>query len=146
MSYERILDKECKPTESQMLKWIGKRAMLWSDLREYLVFGYDHPAELDFAGKKYGWSVRYRKSGKTLATLFPERGGFTALVVLGNKEVAKIEECVKKLSKKVRELFENTDQLHDGRWLWIRPSSKADIESIKMLLNAKRRPKTRGTA
>ena len=111
MSYERILNKECRPTEGQMLKWVGKRAMRWSDLREYVASHYDHPAELDFAGKKYGWSVRYRKSGKTLVTLFPERDGFTALVVLGNKEVAKIEECGKKLSKKVRELFENTDQL-----------------------------------
>ena len=65
-----MLSKDCEPTESEMLKWVGKRVMLWSDLKEYLASSYDHPAELDFAGKKYGWSIRYRKSGKTLVTLF----------------------------------------------------------------------------
>ena len=141
MSYERMLNKECKPTEKQMLELVGKKASLWSDLREYLASGYDHVPELDFGGDKYGWSVRYRKSGKTLVTLFPESGGFTALVVLGKKEIVKAEAVLDKLSMKVRKLFRETNQLHDGRWLWLRPTSKADLESIKMLLNAKRRAK-----
>ena len=143
MSYERMLNRECEPTEDELREWIGKGAVLWCDLREYVESHYDHAPKLDFGGKKYGWSILYRKSGKTLVTLFPERGGFTALVVLGKKEVAKTETCKKELSKKVRELFENTGQLHDGRWLWIRPTSKADIESIKILLNAKRRARLR---
>ena len=145
MSYERMLKKECKPTEAEMIKWIGKRAAFWSDLTEYLSSYYDHIPELDFGGKKYGWSMRYRKSGKTLITLFPECGGFTALVVLGKKEVVKAEIVFEKLSKRVQKLFRETNQLHDGRWLWIRPSTKKDIESIKILLNAKRRPNPCGT-
>ena len=32
---------------------------------------------------------------------------------------------------------------YDGRWLWIRPSGKADIEAIKALLSTKRQPKPR---
>jgi len=141
MSYERMLNKECKPTKAEMLKWIGKRVMLWSDLTEYLACHYDHVTELDFWGEKYGWSICYRKSEKTLVRLFPECGGFTALVVMGKKEVVKAEAVFEKLSKKVQKLFRQTNQLHDGRWLWIRPSTKKDTESIKILLNAKRQPK-----
>ena len=141
MSYERMLNKECKPTEAEMLKWVGKRAPLWSDLTEYLASHYDLVTKIDFGGKKYGWSIGYRKSGRTLIGLFPERDGFTALVILGKKEVVKTETIFDKLSKKVQKVFRETDQLHDGRWLWIRPSTKKDIESIKMLLSAKRRPK-----
>ena len=48
---------------------------------------------------------------------------------------------IDKLNSQVRSLFENTEQLHDGRWLWIRVLSKNDIESIKLLLHAKRKPK-----
>ena len=141
MSYERMLNKKHKASEDEVLKWIGKRAMFWSDLTRYLASHYDHVPELDFGGKKYGWSLRYRKSSKTLVTLFPEYGGFTALVVLGKEEVVKAEAIFEKLSRRVQELFRQTNQLHDGRWLWIRPFAKKDIESIKMLLNAKRRPK-----
>ena len=46
-------------------------------------------------------------------------------------------------SGRVRELFQETDQLHDGRWLWIRPTSKKDVESIELLLSTKRRPRPR---
>ena len=125
-----------------MLGWIGKKARLWSELRTYLADHYDHVPQRDFGGMKYGWSIRYRKSGKTLVTLFPERGAFTALVVLGIKEVAKTEGLLDRLSKNVRALFDESRQLHDGRWLWIRVSSKADVESIRLLLGTKRQPKS----
>jgi hypothetical protein len=116
---------------------------LWSSLREHLATHYDHTPELDFGGKKYGWAIRYRKSRKTLITLFPERGGFTVLIVLGRQEAVKANAAPDELSSNVREILESTKQLHDGRWLWIRPTCKADIESIKALLSAKRRPKQR---
>ena len=42
----------------------------------------DHGPELDFGGRKYGWALRYRKSGKTLVTLYPERNGAPRQVAL----------------------------------------------------------------
>ncbi len=41
----------------------------------------------------------------------------------------------------VRQLLADTDQLHDGRWLWIRVRRPADVKSIKDLLKIKRKPK-----
>ena len=92
-------------------------------------------------GKNKEYVIRHRKSGRTLVTLYPARSSLVVLVVLGKKEVAKTEALMDKLSTKVRKLFQETDQLHDGRWLWIKPSSKTDVESIKLLLSTKRRPK-----
>ena len=143
--HERLLNPECTPSEDQISEWIGSKVNLWIDLKDYLATHYDHDSELDFGGKKYGWGIRYRKSGKTLVTLFPERGRFTVLVVLGKKEVEKTEKILDTLSAKIRRLFQETEQLHDGRWLWIQPSTKADIQSIKALLRNKRRPKVMAT-
>ncbi|HUU45229.1 MAG TPA: DUF3788 domain-containing protein [Acidobacteriota bacterium] len=141
MPHERMLDQDKKPTDRGILQALGKTAPLWNDLRAYLKSAYDIPPELDFGGKKYGWSIRYRRSGKTLVTLFPEQGSFTVLIVLGKKEVAKIGDGDESLSRNVQSCFDGATQLHDGRWLWIRPSRKGDVESIKVLLTAKRRPK-----
>ena len=144
MSCGRMVSKERKPTERQMLRLLGKKATLWSGLREYLANHYPECIPVfTLEGKNKEYTIRYRKSGKTLVTLYPASKSLTVLVVLGKKEVAKVEACESKLSKKIRDLFRNTNQLHDGRWLWIRPSSKADLESIKILLNAKRRAKRR---
>ena len=142
MKREHVGNQSCEPTEKQMLELLGKKAALWSDLREYLASNYPQCLPVfTVEGKGADYTIRYRKSGKTLVTLYPADKALTVLVVLGKKEVAKVEQFENKLSKKIRELFKNTNQLHDGRWLWIKPSTKKDIESIKMLLKAKRRPK-----
>ena len=65
----------------------------------------------------------------------------SVLVVLGKKEVAKVKALMGELNPKIRRLFQETEQLHDGRWLWIPLTSQSDMETIKLLLGTKRRPK-----
>ena len=72
------------------------------------------PPETLFYGKKYGRTVRYRKSGKTLCSLFPEKSGFTVLINLGGKEAEKALAIRDELSSKVNELLGAAKQLHDG--------------------------------
>ena len=127
MSYQRMLDGDVRPTEDEIENTIGENSLLWSDMRKYLEQNYDFAPELVYYGKKYGWTIRYRKSGKTLCSLFPEKDAFTVLVVLGMKEVEKAYSMIDKLNSEVRSIFENTDQLRDGRWLWIRVLTKDDI-------------------
>lgn len=139
-----MLHGDGRPTENEILKTIGKKSSLWVELRDYLEQHYDFSPELVFYGKKYGWTIRYRKSGKTLCSLFPEAGAFTVLIVLGSKDVEKTLSTMGKLNSKVKSLFEGTEQFHDGCWLWIPVSTKQDMESIKLLLSAKRKPKKYG--
>lgn len=138
-----MVDGTKQPTDGEILAMIGRRADLWSGLREYLASEYDHVAELVFGGKKYGWCYRYRRGGRTLVTLYPEADGFTVLVVLGKQEVASAEQVMQRQSARVRTAFSEARPLPDGRWLWIRPAFRKDIESIRTLLAIKRRPKSR---
>lgn len=144
MNQKYTANQNCEPTEKQMLRLLGKRAPFWSSLREYLGNCYPQCVPVfTIEGKDKSYTIRYRKSGKTLVTLYPAGNSLTVLVVLGKKEVAKVEQFENKLSKKIYDLFHNVKQYHDGRWLWIKPSTQKDIESIKMLLSTKRRPKHR---
>jgi len=140
MSYERMLDKAHRPTEEEILNTIEQTAP-WLGLRRYIEENYDFTEELAFFAKKYGWTVRYRKSGKTLCSLFPEKGAFSALIVLGKKEAEQALSMVDEFGPNVRKVLTSTEQLHDGRWLWIRVLSAGDADDVKRLLNAKRRPK-----
>ncbi len=139
MNYERMLDKAQRPSEETIRAAIGE-AELWSDLREYLDQSYDFKPELVFYGRRYGWTIRYRKSGKTLCSLFPEQGAFTALVVLGKKEADKVIAILDRFSAEVQALIGGAKQLHDGKWLWIRVLEPRHVEDVKMLLAAKRKP------
>jgi hypothetical protein len=140
MGYERMLDKTHQPTEAEILETIGPTAA-WLDLRQYIETRYgDWAPELKFYAKQYGWTIRYRKSGKTLCSLFPELGAFSVLIVLGKKEVEKALAMADEFGANTRVILEGTEQLHDGRWLWIRVLNVDDAEDIKRLLRAKRKP------
>ena len=142
MNYLRILDKAHKPSEKRILSYLGKRAQAaWLDIISFLKTNYDMRPEIDYGGIKYGWSIRYRKSGKSLCTLFPERGAFTILIVLGKKEVGLFKDKIKDFSKNFVKLFKSAKQFHDGRWLWIRVLKKSDTKDIKSLLIIKKKPK-----
>ena len=128
-----------KPTEKDFLALIGPRAGLWTGLRAWLAENYGgHRPELSVGKKERDWTIRYRRSGKTLVTLMPEDGGFCALVVLGKEEVEKTHQA--KLNGTVRQVFEKAKQYHDGRWLWIRPKTKGDLTSVKKLIVLKSTP------
>jgi hypothetical protein len=141
MNHERMLDKTHQPTEAQILETIGQTAA-WLDLRQYIETRYgDWKPELKFFAKQYGWTIRYRKSGKTLCSLFPERGAFSVLIVLGKKEAEKALAMASEFGANARAVLEGTEQLHDGRWLWVRVLDLDGAEDVKRLLRAKRKPR-----
>ena len=137
-----MYEKENAPSDKEIVKFIGKPSSNdWIELNDFLQTYYDFVPETVFYGKKYGWTIRYRKSGKILCSLFPEVGGFTVLIVLGKQEVEKTEKIHSDFSTDLKTLFDSTEQLHDGRWLWIRMPDSASIKDIKKLLQIKRKPK-----
>jgi hypothetical protein len=137
-----MLNKDNKPTETEILEYIGDSSPLWVELRSFIEKNYDFLPETIFYGKKYGWTIRYRKGGRTLSSLFPEQGAFTVLIVLGKKEVDKLFAQIETLHDRAKSIFENAKQLRDGRWLWIRVLGLFDIDSIKSIIKIKRKPKT----
>jgi len=140
--FRRMIDKTREPTEEEMLSFIGEQAKeAWLEIRQFLEDRYDLVPETIFYGTRYGWTIRYRKGGKTLCSLFPEKGGFTILIVLGKKESKKALSIRDELSSKICVLLGDTEQLHDGRWLWIRLLRTSDTDDVKKLLGIKRKPK-----
>ena len=144
MKYERVLDKDHKPSEEEILEYLGGKAgEAWADIVSFLRTSYDFSPELDYGGAKYGWSIRYRKSGKSLCTLYPEGGAFTILIVLGKKEAKQVEEHINEFSIRFVDSFRSAKQFHDGRWLWIRILDNSGVEDIRRLLIMKRKPKNK---
>lgn len=91
MNSDRFTDKNEMPTEDELYSSLGSGAKdAWVQLMSFAEEHYDHVAEWNYGGKNYGWNVRYRKSGKTLFNMFPEKNGFTVLLVLGKRRLKDI--------------------------------------------------------
>ncbi|MBN1776647.1 MAG: DUF3788 domain-containing protein [Clostridiales bacterium] len=141
MAYERFLDKSQAPSDAAIERASGSAREFWLDIRRYLRAQYDFQPETVFFTKQCGWSLRYRRGKKTLCTLFPEYGAFTVLIILGKEEIGRSEKIREELSEAVRRVFDTTEQLHDGRWLWVRVTDGGGVRSVKALLAAKAKPK-----
>jgi Protein of unknown function (DUF3788) len=138
---QRMMDGARTPTEQEITDFIGEPAKgAWMRLRDFLKQNYDIAPEMIF-DKKQGWDIRYRKSGRTLITLTPEKGAVRILIVLGREESEKALSMKNELSSKMLSFIENTKQLHDGRWLWIRLFQTKEAEDLERLVLMKRKPK-----
>ena len=137
----RLSDRNQKPGQKEIYNAIGSEAKkAWKCIQDFLKKNYDIEPETVFYGANYGWNIRYRKSGKTLCSLFPEENAFSVLIVFGKKEVERATGMLINFDKDIQDIILNTEQLHDGKWLWIRVNKIEEIDDIKKLILIKRKP------
>jgi hypothetical protein len=138
MSIGIFTDKERQPGQVEIQAALGLAYPLWERLVRFIEDAYGLPGEISFGGRKYGWNIWYRKGGKSLASIYPQGGGFTVQIVLGREQVEKVAGL--ELGDGVRTVFENTPQLHDGRWLFIPVQSERDVQDIEQIVLVRRKP------
>jgi hypothetical protein len=139
MAIGTFLDKDHQPTMPEVYNALATKQPLWEKLNQFIADNYPIEGEWNFGGKKYGWNLRYRKSGKALVSLFPNQDSFVANIVLGKDQV---EQALRlEYASNIGKILEETPQLHDGRWLFLTITTEEEVEDIQQLLQVKRKPK-----
>jgi hypothetical protein len=141
--HARMLDGAKPPDGKQVAEWIGARAAgRWGTLTDFIESRYPGVFERKwwFGGKKWGWSLRFKKS-KAFCNLIPERGQFKALLVFGAAERVKVEALLPELTSHIREDYANATTFHDGRWVATVVDRKDVVADLERLFILKRTPK-----
>lgn len=81
---------------------------------------------------------KFRRGGKTLCTLYMKKNVANILITLGKVERDKYDLIRSTFSDELNALYDGTEVLHDGKWLWI--PIHYDWNDIYNLLLIKRRP------
>ena len=113
---------------------------LWNQLTDAIDSLYDVDRLWD---KGFGdWKIeyKYRRGGKTLCTFYAKEEVANLLITYGKAEREKFEKIKGNVSKQLQDIYEQTDTLHDGKWLWIPLDGKLQIEDVIEMLKIKRRP------
>lgn len=76
---------------------------------------------------EYGWNIKFRKSGKSLCTVYPREGYFTALVVVGQKETEAVEALLLECTPTIQELYHKTKTGNGQKWLMIDLEDKDEV-------------------
>ena len=146
--HTRMVDPAKEPGAVQVARWIGSRnSARWAELTQFIQSGYPGVFETKwwFGGKKFGWSLRFKKS-KSFCNLVPERGQFKVLLVFGAEERAKVEAILPHLASHVRDDYANATTFHDGRWVSVVVDSKPVLADVERLLVLRRAPKAERSA
>lgn len=139
MADERMLDRDVEPGPDLIRKVIGREVFpVWEDVNNYLHSQFtDYESEMLFYNPQYGWGLHYRKDAQRLCLLFPERGGFTALITLSPQEDQAALDKIHFFNTRIRELLNQPSTLPQGRWLWMRIEDHTDFVGLKLLLDIK---------
>lgn len=66
-----------------------------------------------------GWNLKFKKSGKTLCTIYPRESYFTVMLVIGRKEKESFETILPDCTPALREIYHNTKEGNGQRWLMV---------------------------
>ena len=142
MAISAFTDKTHPPETEEVDKILGTALPLWKRIVDYIASNYLMSVDMTYGGKNYGWNLWYRKSGKALASLYPQENAFIAQVVLGREQVEKA--LTLSLGENVRRAIHETPSLHDGRWLFFKITTESDVADLEQLLLLKKRPVNKG--
>ena len=74
-----------------------------------------------------GWNLKFKKSGKSLCTVYPREGFFTVMVVVARKEKPQVEAFLPRLTDTVRQIYRSTKEGNGQRWLMIDIEDDASV-------------------
>lgn len=137
MSWNAKYPKDTKPMLEEIASHIANP--LWQDFCSYLENQYQILPQVDHSicSGAPGWNVKYKQKGRSLCTLYPHEGFFTALVSIGNKEQMKAELLLCGCCSYVQELYWRTKPFNGSRWLMIDVTDSVILDNLKTLVGTR---------
>jgi len=84
--------------------------------------------------------LKFKRSKKTLVTLYIRDNYFVFLIIFGKQERATFEEMVSRFPEYILNYYESSKTYHDGKWMFIDVRNEEFIDSLIKMLNIKKSP------
>lgn len=140
MAASLIMDQSHHPSMEEIASYItGKDGSLWQDMVNFLETNFKVKREIAYSScsGKPGWNVKYKKGGKALCTLYPEREAFTALVVLGQHERAVFDGTREEYSSMITDAYDECSLFNGTKWLMLPVQNEKNLAGVKKLITLK---------
>jgi len=137
MQWNELFDREHEPSKAQVKEFINSQ--LWDDLDGYLRQTCKVKPKLFYSncgmdkGMWKGWNVKYKKSGKSLCTLYPKQGYLLLLMPIGAREMNEAEVIMPLCTEYTQDLFKRSGG-QDGKSLGFEVRDESVLHDIKSLI------------
>ena len=138
MEWYELYGKETPPTNEQIEDFI--ESPLWRELHNDLCEAYAVKPKVEYSnclmdqGVWKGWNIKYKKSGKSLCTLYPRQGYFIAMIVVGAKEAVEADLMIPLCDSYTQNLYHQTKVHMGGKWLSMEVTSESILRDVLNLI------------
>lgn len=143
---ERLLNKSTKPDERTIREHLGDESYKrLADMEKHLHKGYQLSRELKIPfGNSYGWGYKYSHKSSHLCYAFFEKGSFTIMLQIGDKQVPILESQLSSLLQKTQDLWENRYPCGErGGWIHYGVLTDDEMTDVIKLLAIRKKPSTK---
>ncbi len=134
MEWSERYDRVHQPTSEMISEFVNNN--LWQELNSYLQETYHILPQIRYSGcsMQKGWNVSYKKGGKSLCTLYPMKGSFLALVVVGKREINEAKLMMPFCSEYTQNLFKQTVSGYSGKWMMMNVNNPDVFNDVKKMI------------
>lgn len=130
------------PTSSELENLLGAEIYtVWRSIADFIAQNYNMEILWDIGRKAGIYECKFRKSNKTLCCLYTREKSFGFMIIFGKAEREKFESNRLLFSKAIQDVYDDTHQYHDGKWIMIDMTDGQHLDDIKMLITTKKKPK-----
>ena len=137
MEWSKLYEQANQPSLENVSNFVHSE--LWRELNAALQETYGVKPAMSYSkcAAQPCWNVKYKKSGKSLCTLYPMDGFFIALVTIGNRETNEVEQTLSSYSDYTQALYQRTSFSCGGRWLMMNVTDKEVLDDVVNLVRVR---------
>jgi AraC family transcriptional regulator len=139
VQWSELYGKDKEPTDEQIQEFVV--TPLWRELAEYLQRTYNVKPKIEYSGCTMdkgawkGWNVKYKKSGKSLCTLYPKQGYFLSLITVSEKDAVEADLVIPLCCDYVKDMYNSTQfGKNYGKMLGLEVTSAEILHDMKELM------------
>lgn len=138
MDWNLLYSEKEPPSWEQIAEYINDP--LWTVFNQRIQSAYHCDPRLEYSrcSMQAGWNIKYKKSGRSLCTLYPMQGYFIALVVIGSRELTEAELPMPLCSDYVQTVFKNTKTGNGQKWLMLEVREESIMRDVFTLINLRK--------
>lgn len=113
---------------------------LWDSLIEHMEKEYQIKPLVEYSScsMQKGWNLKFKKSGRSLCTLYPMEGYFTALIVIGEREALETEMALPTFTPGFQKLYCETKAGMGQKWLMVDVMDEKSLDDVKRCIAIRR--------
>lgn len=136
-NWSQMYESNNTPNLKQISKYIN--SPFWKELCDFIENNYNVEPKIEYSccSLQPGWNVKYKKSNKSICTLYPNADYFTCMVTVGSKNQEEVEYMLPSCDEYIQKIYQNTSVFNNSRWLMIDVKSSKILEDIKELITIK---------